>query len=80
MNDAVECAEPPFHLLDDALFKLWKDEVCTMEDVLAKSANPDDLAKRIANAKKGIFEEEGKGGDGEERAGAARGMGNRGGH
>jgi hypothetical protein len=27
------------------------------EDVLAKSQNPDDLAKRIANAKRGIFDD-----------------------
>ena len=30
----------------------------TEEDVLAKSQNPDELAKRIANAKRGIFEDE----------------------
>jgi len=45
-------------LLDDALFKLWKEEICTMEDCLAKSAMPDDLATRIAKAKRGIFDEE----------------------
>jgi len=43
-------------LMDDALFKLWRDEKTTVEDVLAKAASPDDLAKRILNAKQGVFE------------------------
>ena len=43
-------------LMDDALFKLWRDEKITVEDALAKAASPDDLAKRILNAKQGIFE------------------------
>ena len=43
-------------LMDDALFKLWRDEKCAVEDALSKAASPDDLAKRILNAKQGIFE------------------------
>jgi twitching motility protein PilT len=45
-------------LMDDALFKHWKDEKVTIEDVLARAANPDDLAKRIVNSKRGVEEEE----------------------
>jgi twitching motility protein PilT len=45
-------------LLDDALFKLWKDGKVSEEDVLVKSNNPDDLAMRIANAKRGLFDDE----------------------
>jgi|DewCreStandDraft_4_1066084.scaffolds.fasta_scaffold08704_4 twitching motility protein PilT len=44
-------------LMDDALFKLWQEEKCTVEDVLAKAHNPDDLAKRILNAQRGIIED-----------------------
>jgi len=44
-------------LMDDALFKLWKEEKCTIEDVLSRAHNPDDLAKRIVNSKRGIEEE-----------------------
>jgi twitching motility protein PilT len=44
-------------LMDDALFNLWKQEKCTVEDVLSRSHNPDDLAKRIVNAKRGIEEQ-----------------------
>ena len=44
-------------LLDDHLFQHWRNEVVTKEDVLAKSNSPDDLAKRIAAAERGIFDE-----------------------
>ena len=41
-------------LMDDALFKHWKDEKVTTEDVLGKAQRPDDLAKRIVDAKRGM--------------------------
>jgi twitching motility protein PilT len=44
-------------LLDDHLFRLWKEEKVIIEEVMAKAHNPDDLAKRIANARRGIIEE-----------------------
>ena len=44
--------------MDDALFNLWKAEKCTIEEVLAKAMNPDDLAKRIVNARRGEEEEQ----------------------
>jgi twitching motility protein PilT len=44
-------------LMDDALFNLWKEEKVTIEDILGKAANPDDLAKRILNAQRGIMED-----------------------
>ena len=45
-------------LLDDSLFKLWKEQKCTKEDVLAKAQSPDELAARIANAERGMFDDE----------------------
>ncbi len=45
-------------LLDDSLFELWKSEKVAMEEVLTRAQNPDDLALRIANAKRGIFDDE----------------------
>ena len=45
-------------LMDDSLFHLWRNEKITAEDALAKSHNPDDLAKRIAAAKRGMFDED----------------------
>ena len=45
-------------LMDDSLFRLWREEKVTIEDALAKAQSPDDLAKRIANAQKGVFDDE----------------------
>ena len=45
-------------LFDDALFYLWRDEKVTAEDCLAKSHTPEDLAQRIASARKGTFDDE----------------------
>jgi len=45
-------------LLDDALFHLWREEKVMLEDVLSKANAPDELAKRIADAKRGIFDDE----------------------
>ena len=47
-------------LMDDALFDHWKDGKVTVEDILAKAHRPDELAKRIVNARHGIIEEEEK--------------------
>jgi twitching motility protein PilT len=44
-------------LMDDCLFKLWREEKVTIEDTLAKAHNPDDLAKRILNAQRGLGDE-----------------------
>ncbi len=44
-------------LMDDAMFKLWREQKVTKEDVLAKAQRPDDLAKRIAQAERGMFDE-----------------------
>ena len=44
-------------LLDDHLFEHWKNEVATKEDLLAKANSPDDLAKRIAAAERGAFDD-----------------------
>jgi twitching motility protein PilT len=59
-------------LMDDALFKIWRAELSTIEDCLGKAHNPDDLAKRILNAQRGLGEEMPKVDDGE--------GGHRGGH
>jgi twitching motility protein PilT len=45
-------------LLDDALFDLWRKGLCEEKDVVTKSNNPGELKNRIANAKKGVFDEE----------------------
>ena len=55
-------------LMDDSLFKLWRDERITIEDALSKAQSVDDLAKRIANAQKGVFDDEADVADGAVRA------------
>ncbi|NBX30409.1 type IV pilus twitching motility protein PilT [bacterium] len=59
INSAIQTgAKLGMRLLDDDLFRLWHEKKVTEEDVLAKSQNIDELAIRIANAKRGIFEDE----------------------
>jgi twitching motility protein PilT len=45
-------------LLDENLFKLWKDGTCEKEEVLLRSSKPQELAAKIAQAERGIFEED----------------------
>jgi twitching motility protein PilT len=45
-------------LLDDSLFKHWKEGRVLEEDVLGKANAPDELAARIANAKRGLFDDD----------------------
>jgi twitching motility protein PilT len=45
-------------LLDESLFRLWKDGVCEKEEILQRAAKPADLAYKISQAEKGILEEE----------------------
>ena len=44
-------------LLDDHLFEHWQNEVATKEDALGKANAPDELAKRIAAAERGAFDD-----------------------
>ena len=55
-------------LLDDSLFRLWREDLCEKEEVLLKSSKPAELAAKIAQAERGLLddEEEGEGGDDEE--------------
>jgi twitching motility protein PilT len=43
--------------MDDALYNLWRDGLVTVEDALNKSHRPDDLAKRIVNARRGLTDD-----------------------
>ena len=57
INSAIQTgAKLGMQLLDDHLFRLWNEKKVAEENVLAKCANPADLAARIENAKRGIFE------------------------
>ncbi|NCA11059.1 type IV pilus twitching motility protein PilT [bacterium] len=59
INSAIQTGTKlGMQLLDDHLFRLWNEKKVREEDVLAKAQSFDDLAKRIANAKRGVYEEE----------------------
>src|SRR5438876_7020162 len=45
-------------LLDESLFRLWKDGVVEKEEALLKSSKPAELAGKIANFEKGILDED----------------------
>jgi len=45
-------------LLDDHMFRLWKEGLVEKRDILLKANLPEDLAVRIARAERGLFEDE----------------------
>jgi twitching motility protein PilT len=45
-------------LLDDHMFRLWKDGLVEKRDILLRSNNVDELASRIARAERGMFEDD----------------------
>lgn len=45
-------------LLDDHLYKLWKAEKVTKQDALSKANTPEELANRIAEAERSMFDDE----------------------
>ncbi len=44
--------------MDDALFNLWKNQLCDEADVIIRANNSGDLRDKIAKAKKGILEDD----------------------
>jgi twitching motility protein PilT len=59
INSAIQTgAKKGMVLLDDFLFNLWKSGKITAEDALGKSNNPEDFQRRLANAQRGIFDDE----------------------
>ncbi|MBC21024.1 MAG: type IV pili twitching motility protein PilT [Planctomycetaceae bacterium] len=61
MNSAIQTGtKHGMQLLDDALFKLWQEDVVAREDILGKANDAAELAERIANAERGVFEDEEK--------------------
>jgi twitching motility protein PilT len=45
-------------LLDESLFRLWKEDLCDKEEVLLKSSRPTELAAKIAQAERGIDDDD----------------------
>jgi twitching motility protein PilT len=47
-------------LLDESLFKLWRDGLVEKEDILGRSSKPIELSAKMTAYEKGIYEEEGE--------------------
>jgi twitching motility protein PilT len=45
-------------LLDESLFKLWRDGLVEKEEILLRSSKPAELAAKIAAYEKGLYEDE----------------------
>ena len=45
-------------LLDDHMFRLWREGLVEKKDILFKANDPEELAKKIAQAERGLFEDE----------------------
>jgi twitching motility protein PilT len=51
-------AKMGMQLLDDHMFKLWREGTVDKREVLMKANNPEELAAKIARAERGLFEDE----------------------
>jgi len=61
INSAIQTGRKfGMQLLDDALFNLWKNQLCDEVDVVTKSNQPGELKARIARAKKGLLDDDGE--------------------
>jgi twitching motility protein PilT len=51
-------AKDGMFLMDESLFKLWRNNQCEKEEVLGKAQKPAELAARIAMAEQGVTDED----------------------
>ncbi len=59
INSAIQTGHKlGMQLLDDHLFRLWRDGVIEKRDAMVKCNQPDELAARIARAERGLLEDE----------------------
>ena len=49
-------AKKGMQLLDDNLFKLWKDGIIKKEDAILKANRPEDVVERIAKMERGLLD------------------------
>lgn len=59
INSAIQTGKKyGMQLLDDGLFKLWKDGVVEKEDIFSRSNNPGELRARVTRAERAMFDAE----------------------
>ncbi|MFZ5831107.1 MAG: type IV pilus twitching motility protein PilT [Planctomycetota bacterium] len=51
-------AKQGMQLLDDHMFKIWRQGIVDEEEIFAKAHNREELESRVAKAKRGVFEDE----------------------
>ena len=67
INSAIQTGRKHgMQLMDDALFNLWKNQLCEEADVINRANNPGELQEKIAKAKKGLLEDDEDGDDDDE--------------
>ena len=58
INSAIQTGRKyGMQLLDDALFNLWKNNICDEKECIVRSNNPAELKLRVERAKKGMFDD-----------------------
>jgi twitching motility protein PilT len=59
INSSIQTgAKFGMQLLDDAMFRIWRDGLVNKEEVLLKAQKLDDLSARIARAERGLFDDD----------------------
>ena len=59
INSSIQTgAKYGMQLLDDHMFRLWREGAVSKEEILLKAQKIDDLAARIARAERGLFDDE----------------------
>ena len=51
-------AKDGMFLMDESLFRLWREQICEKEEVLFKAQKPLELADRIRQVEEGIFDDD----------------------
>jgi twitching motility protein PilT len=59
INSSIQTgAKHGMMLLDDAMYRLWREGLVSKEEVLLKAQKLDDLSARIARAERGLFDDD----------------------
>jgi twitching motility protein PilT len=59
INSAIQTgAKLGMQLLDDHLFRLWREGIVDKKEVLVKANYPDDLSAKIARAERGMYDDD----------------------
>jgi twitching motility protein PilT len=64
INSSIQTgAKLGMQLLDDHMFKLWRDGLVEKKEILFRANAPDEMVTKIARAERGLLDEEDEGGE-----------------